>query len=93
MDVGPASAWCAGPAPILAWSNGRRKTPSTEEQSCKTKDGTKVTRKTCGGGKGGAEVVLVDIEGGGHTWPGRETGPGPPVPVLSREGRGLSPQR
>jgi len=25
--------------------------------------------------KGGAEVVLVIIEGGGHTWPGREPTP------------------
>jgi len=29
--------------------------------------------KTYGSGKDGAEVVLVVIEGGGHTWPGRET--------------------
>ena len=35
----------------------------------------KVTQKTYGGGKDGAEVVLVVIEGGGHTWPGQE----PPV--------------
>jgi polyhydroxybutyrate depolymerase len=30
-----------------------------------------VTRTTYGGGKDGAEVVLVTVEGGGHTWPGR----------------------
>jgi polyhydroxybutyrate depolymerase len=35
-----------------------------------------VTRTTYGGGKGGAEVVLVTVEGGGHTWPGR------PAPTL-----------
>jgi polyhydroxybutyrate depolymerase len=31
-----------------------------------------VTRKTWGGGKDGSEVVLIEIEGGGHTWPGKE---------------------
>jgi polyhydroxybutyrate depolymerase len=35
-------------------------------------DGTTVTRKVYGPGKGGAEVVLYFIEGGGHTWPGRQ---------------------
>jgi polyhydroxybutyrate depolymerase len=31
-----------------------------------------VIRKTYGSGKQGSEVVLVMIEGGGHTWPGRD---------------------
>jgi polyhydroxybutyrate depolymerase len=37
-----------------------------------SKDGDelKVTRKTFGGGKEGAEVVLIVIEDGGHSWPG-----------------------
>jgi polyhydroxybutyrate depolymerase len=30
-----------------------------------------VTRKRWTGGKDGAEVVLYQIDGGGHTWPGR----------------------
>jgi polyhydroxybutyrate depolymerase len=29
-----------------------------------------VTRNTYAAGKDGTEVVLVVIEGGGHTWPG-----------------------
>ena len=33
-------------------------------------NGTKVTKKCYGPGKDGAEVVLIEIEGGGHTWPG-----------------------
>ncbi|MCX6875545.1 MAG: polyhydroxybutyrate depolymerase [Verrucomicrobia bacterium] len=39
-----------------------------------TKEGDelKATRRTYGGGKDGAEVVLIVIEGGGHTWPGKE---------------------
>src|SRR5437870_11300289 len=38
-------------------------------------DEMNVTRTTYGGGKDGAEVVLVVVEGGGHTWPGQQ----PPV--------------
>jgi polyhydroxybutyrate depolymerase len=59
---------------IRAWvkADGCKEEPATEELPDKAKDGTKVTRKTYGGGKDGAEVVLVVIEGGGHAWPGRE---------------------
>jgi polyhydroxybutyrate depolymerase len=35
-------------------------------------DGMKVTRKTWSGGKADSEVVLIEIEGGGHTWPGQK---------------------
>jgi polyhydroxybutyrate depolymerase len=34
------------------------------------REGIKVARRTFGAGKNGAEVALVVIEGGGHTWPG-----------------------
>lgn len=34
-------------------------------------DGTRVLRKSYGPGRGGSEVILYIIEGGGHTWPGR----------------------
>jgi polyhydroxybutyrate depolymerase len=49
-------------------------TPVTDVLS---KDGNekKVTRTTYGGGKDGTEVVLVIIEGGGHTWPGLKSPP------------------
>ncbi len=33
-------------------------------------DGTRIRRETYGGGRGGSEVVLVCVTGGGHTWPG-----------------------
>lgn len=33
-------------------------------------DGTSVKRMTYGNGQEGTEVVLYEIEGGGHTWPG-----------------------
>ncbi len=38
----------------------------------KAGDELTVTRKTYGEGKEGTEVVLVTIDGGGHTWPGRK---------------------
>jgi polyhydroxybutyrate depolymerase len=34
-------------------------------------DGTRVTRHVWGPGRGGAEVVLLQVSGGGHTWPGQ----------------------
>ena len=40
----------------------------------KVGDGTTVTTTTWGGGRAGSEVVLVKVNGGGHTWPG-----GPPA--------------
>lgn len=33
-------------------------------------DGTRVKRTTYSGGRNSSEVVLMTIEGGGHTWPG-----------------------
>ena len=58
---------------IRAWvkANGCNEEPITEELPEQANDGTRVVKKTYGGGKDGAEVVLVVIEGGGHTWPGR----------------------
>jgi polyhydroxybutyrate depolymerase len=45
--------------------------PTVTQLPQKVADGTSVTRKVYGPGKQGAEVVLYEIEGGGHTWPGR----------------------
>lgn len=58
---------------IRTWvkANGCREEPVVEELPDTAKDGTRVVRQTYGGGGDGAEVVLVVIEGGGHTWPGR----------------------
>ncbi len=33
-------------------------------------DGTRIQKKSYGNGKGNTEVILYEIEGGGHTWPG-----------------------
>jgi polyhydroxybutyrate depolymerase len=35
-------------------------------------DGTRIRRETYAGGRDGSEVVMLVVEGGGHTWPGGE---------------------
>jgi len=59
---------------IRAWvtANGCDETPQTDVLA-EGGDGLRVTRKTYGEGQGGAEVALVVIEGGGHTWPGKKS--------------------
>ena len=59
---------------IDAWvaANGCRPTPQTAELPDRANDGTSVKEIRYDSGRDGAEVVLVVIEGGGHTWPGRE---------------------
>jgi polyhydroxybutyrate depolymerase len=49
-------------------------------------DAMKVTRTRYGGGQDGAEVVLIVIEGGGHTWPGQQ----PPVDLLGKSAMNIS---
>ncbi|MBD2461477.1 hypothetical protein H6G89_10490 [Oscillatoria sp. FACHB-1407] len=63
---------------IQSWvkANGCNTQPIVEALPDKADDGTTVIRKTHGGGKADSEVVLIEIEGGGHTWPGREPLPG-----------------
>lgn len=41
------------------------------EYENRVRDGTLVRRRDSLPGRDGAEVVLIDIEGGGHTWPGQ----------------------
>jgi polyhydroxybutyrate depolymerase len=53
-------------------ANGCDEKPVVVEEPAKVADGTKAARKTWGGGKNGAEVVLIEIAGAGHTWPGRQ---------------------
>jgi polyhydroxybutyrate depolymerase len=62
------------PDSIAAWveADGCGPTPVTIRLPDKAADGTTVTRTTYGPGRDGAEVVLIVIDGGGHTWPGRE---------------------
>jgi polyhydroxybutyrate depolymerase len=65
--------------------NGCDETPKTDMLS-KNGDEMKVTRKTYGGGKDGAEVVLVVIEDGGHTWPGMT----PPASFMGKSAMNIS---
>ncbi len=67
-------------------ANGCEKTPSIEPLPDKTDDGMKCTRKIWSGGKDGSEVVLIEIENGGHTWPGME----PPMAMLGKSTKDIS---
>ncbi len=57
---------------IQSWvkANGCNPTPKIEALPDKADDGMRVSRKTWSGGRDGSEVVLIEIKGGGHTWPG-----------------------
>ncbi|MFZ4763876.1 MAG: dienelactone hydrolase family protein [Roseimicrobium sp.] len=57
---------------IQSWvkANGCKPEPEVVALPDKADDGMKGTRKTWSGGKDGSEVVLIEIENGGHTWPG-----------------------
>lgn len=59
---------------ISTWvdANGCNKSPRVTQLPDREKDGTTVKQLRYESGKDGAEVVLVIIEGGGHTWPGNE---------------------
>ena len=65
--------------------NGCEEKPKADTIS-KDGDEMKVTRTTYGGGKDGSEVVLVVIEGGGHTWPGQQ----PPVGFIGKSAKTVS---
>ena len=58
---------------VQSWvkANGCDSKPSIETLPDKANDGMKVTRKSWRGGKNGSEVILLEIENGGHTWPGQ----------------------
>lgn len=49
--------------------------PKVDALPHKADDATKVFQKTYGPGKDGSEVVLIEIDGGGHTWPGAASPP------------------
>lgn len=60
---------------VQAWvkADGCPAEPKVEDLPKKADDGTTVQRKIYGPGTEGAEVILFVINGGGHTWPGRDT--------------------
>ena len=73
---------------IQKWvkANGCKAEPEVSALPDKADDGMKVTRKTWGGGRENSEVVLIEIEGGGHTWPGMD----PPVAMLGKSTKDIS---
>jgi polyhydroxybutyrate depolymerase len=73
---------------IQTWvkANGCPEAPVVTDEPNKADDGITVRRKTYGPGKDGAQVVLVEITGGGHTWPGRD----PQVRFLGKSTKDIS---
>ena len=73
---------------IKAWikANGCPEEPIVTKLPDKADDGMTVTKKTYGPGKDGAEVVLIEIDGGGHTWPGQD----PRVKFLGKSTKDIS---
>ncbi len=67
----------SAPDSVLAWAlaNGCSDTAVTQIDEPTVDDGTRIVRSFYGGGE--REVVLITVEGGGHTWPGL-----PPLPAL-----------
>lgn len=61
-------------ASVRAWAqaNGCPPVPRVMTVPDQVDDGTTVRKSVYGPGKDGAEVILYVIEGGGHTWPGRD---------------------
>jgi len=66
-------------------ANECRADPIVKEEPTSVADGTRITRKTWERGKNRAEVVLIEITGGGHTWPGRK----PPLLYLGRSTKNI----
>lgn len=71
---------------ICVKANGCPQRPVVANLPKKSADGTSVTKKTFAPCVSGADVVLVEVHGGGHTWPGRE----PPVPFLGKSTKNVS---
>lgn len=67
-------------------ANGCDSEPKVTEMPDVADDGMTVTKKTWGGGRVGAEVVLIRVNGGGHTWPGIS----PPLATLGASTRDVS---
>lgn len=65
--------------------NGCDASPKTETLS-KEGDEMAVRRKIWSGGKDGSEVVLVVVDGGGHTWPGQQS----PVGFIGKSAMNVS---
>ncbi|HWB10228.1 MAG TPA: PHB depolymerase family esterase [Pirellulales bacterium] len=72
---------------VAVWvrANGCDDRPKVDRLS-EAGDEMTVTRQTYGPGRGGAEVVLIVVEGGGHTWPGQKS----PAKILGKSASNIS---
>jgi polyhydroxybutyrate depolymerase len=76
-------------AELFSRVNGCTQAPTITAEPDTVADGTRIRRSTYTGCRGTRAVVLVTIEGGGHTWPG-----GPPVsPRVGRVSRDMDANR
>ena len=66
--------------------NGCRNIPTVQELDNSFEDGTTVTQLSYSGCRAESEIVYVKIDGGGHTWPGRQ----PLVSFLGRSTKNVS---
>jgi polyhydroxybutyrate depolymerase len=75
-------------ASVRAWvkANGCPESPVVSTLPDTDGDGLSVRREYFGPGKEGTEVILYAIEGGGHTWPGRDA----PTRFLGKSTRDIS---
>lgn len=73
---------------IQTWSkfNECDPEPKRTDELSQEGDELKVTRQTYGPGKDGSQVVLITIDGGGHTWPGQV----PPVQLIGKSAMNIS---
>jgi len=71
---------------IWARLDGCPEKPEITDLPDKADDGTTVKQEVYGSGKERTEVILYTIEGGGHTWPGRQW----PIPWLGKTTRDIS---
>jgi polyhydroxybutyrate depolymerase len=69
---GRSAALLSAPASTARWAElcGCSTPPTEADLVGGTTDGTRLVRTAYTGGRDGAEVVLVTVAGGGHTWPG-----------------------
>lgn len=76
------------PETIRVWVglDGCKTRPVVREIGDRFEDGTSVRVSTWSGAPTGAEVVLVDVVGGGHTWPGEP----PPTSFLGNSTKEIS---
>ena len=82
----PTHGFRSAPDSASLWANhaGCEPTPDVTELPDRAEDGTRVRRRSWTGGRDGSRVVLYEIEGGGHTWPGRVFFAGIAAPAWSR---------